>query len=137
MQYNTKNLEAYFHNGKVGPFLMMHILYHTSHLEIFRHLRHSLSSIEGVHRDVYAAQEHARTILETVQEASKLTQHIPGEFSLQCIVSPAIETAVCTAMEVVTARVEIGPDSAAIIDIATRVSGILEIMGRTWKIART
>lgn len=100
LQYSYKALMDSLHNGHVGNFLAMHVLYHMSQLKAARMIYHQQLPAGVVMRSIRAANFHASQLLKVVRDVRLAKDQYSGTgASVADLMSPFIAFSITTAID--------------------------------------
>lgn len=139
-QFSAESLKRAADDGKLGTFMTMHTVYHTTSMKLNRYRQHSTLNASQVAHHVSVAQQHAETLLMIMDTlATRRTSPIsPSEQSslTNKFSSPFVGYSIISAIDILTAKV-------ALVTLPTRLSSfsgaqsILAELALFWQSART
>ncbi len=99
---NRQNIERALHNGYIGTFISLHALYHTAAMQLNRHAVYDELEHEGLHRNLRAAQYHARELLNVTHTLSKLYREQRSSGPARIFSTPFLGYAILSAVDILT-----------------------------------
>lgn len=140
-QFSAESLKRAADSGKLGTFMIMHAVYHTSAMKLNRYMQHSTLSTSQISHHVSVAQQHAETLLGLVDTLAARRSSMPSPISEQSssmnkFSSPFVGYSIISAIDVLTAKVSLAT-------LPTRLSSfsgaqsILAELAFYWQSART
>ncbi|KAG0646398.1 putative transcriptional regulatory [Hyphodiscus hymeniophilus] len=142
-QYTTESLQKASRNGRLGTFMTMHTVYHTTAMKLNRYMQHSTLSTSQIAHHISVAQQHAETlmaILETLtaRRTPLPIPNVPGELSKSTnkLSSPFVGYSIISAIDILTARVTLATLPARLSSFSGALS-ILADLASFWQSART
>jgi hypothetical protein len=110
--FSPENLLREARSGKLGTFITMHTVYHTTAMKLNRYIKHSTLSRPQLHHYLSLAQHHAEALLaimdtlapyrSSASSSPDSVHGVPQKFS-----SPFIGYSIVSAIDILTAKVPI------------------------------
>ncbi|KAH6666936.1 fungal-specific transcription factor domain-containing protein [Halenospora varia] len=106
--FNSTNLSTAAANGKLGAFMTMHTVYHTTAMKLNRYIQRSILNPAQLNHHVRVAHEHAEaliTIADTLAARPRASPGLNGGRGPSKFSSPYVGYAIVSAIDILTARV--------------------------------
>lgn len=142
-QFSAESLARAADTGKLGAYITMHTVYHTTAMKLNRYIQHSTLNSSQIAHHVSVAKHHAETLLVIMDTLAARRTSIPSPVSpseqsptINKFSSPFVGYSIISAIDILTARV-------SLVNLPTRLnsfSGAQSILGEIamfWQSART
>jgi hypothetical protein len=140
-QFSAESLQTAADSGKLGTYITIHSVYHTTAMKLNRYTQHSNLSTSQVAHHVSVSQHHAETLLEIMDTLAARRGSMPISPSAQSTFmnkfsSPYIGYSIISAIDILTAKVSLTTLPARLTSFSGAQS-ILAELGVFWQSART
>lgn len=144
LTYSKSNATICVSSGDIGSFVSLHAIYHSAIIKLNRNIRHALLSSSIISRNIQAAFDHARQLLETLQMIGRTTYGVQTSSHLTedeahpvaiAYSTPFVGYAIFSAVDVLSAGGSLKTYAST---IALMESGLIvfEKLNRFWASAR-
>ncbi|KAE9364586.1 hypothetical protein N431DRAFT_497059 [Stipitochalara longipes BDJ] len=110
--FSAENLLRAARTGKLGTFMTMHTVYHTTAMKLNRYIQHSVLSGPQLQHHISLAQHHAESLLVIVDTLASRRSPVPSSPTsptgiLPKFSSPFVGYSIVSAIDILTAKVPI------------------------------
>ena len=110
--FSAENLLRAARSGKLGTFIMMHTVYHTTAMKLNRYIQHSILSRPQLQHHISLAQHHAESLLVIMDTLASRRSPVPSSPTSQAELppkfsSPFVGYSIVSAIDILTAKIPI------------------------------
>lgn len=140
-QFSTESLRRAADSGKLGTFMTMHTVYHTTAIKLNRYVQHSTMSSSQTAHHVSVSQQHAEVLLSMMDTLAARRTALPSPISERSLSSnkfssPFVGYAIISAIDVLSAKVSV-PTLSSRLSSFGGAQAILGELAVFWQSART